>query len=202
MPVTLDNYEGASSNREYKFKRAVRSFLSCIYPAADCELIIISDGCSKSEQIYQEVFSKQKNIRFYKIEKQELFSGNVRQYGIDKAKGKYILYLDSDDVIGEFHLSTIKEQLSIYSQPNWVFYDDLIVKSVTSILKKKVSLEKGSIGTSSICHKNDLQGISWKGCDGYGHDWLFVSKLIKHSKPIKIKTPSYFIHHIPNILDS
>lgn len=202
MPVTLEDYEGAGKNREYKFKRAVRSFLSCIFPANECELIIVSDGCSRSEEIYNENFKKKINIRFLKIDKQTTFSGNVRQFGIDNARGKYILYLDSDDVIGDSHFITIKKELDSYKEPKWVYYDDFIVKNITMLALKKVSLEKGSVGTSSICHKKDLPNVSWSGCDGYGHDWEFIKKLIDaEPNPQKIKTPYYFIHHIPNLID-
>lgn len=199
MPVYLGDYDGAAKGREEKFKRAVRSFLQNIFN--ESELVIVSDGCDEAENIYNSVFSKYKQIKFYKIPKQPLFSGVVRQYGLEKSTGKYIAYLDSDDVIGEWHLYKIYQELKRFRYPEWVYYDDFIVSDIRNIAKKKVSLKHGSIGTSSICHKRDM-GVSWDGCDGYGHDWIFVKKLIEASpNPIKIETPQYFIHHIPNSVD-
>ena len=200
MPVTLSEYEGSSSNRAEKFKRAVKSFLGNIFPAAQAELIIVSDGCDESEQIYLQKFQKS-NVKFFKMEKQPLFSGNVRQHGIDNAEGKYILYLDSDDVLGEMHLDTVRKALISAKEPAWTYFDDYIVKSFSSISLKSVSLKHGSVGTSSICHKRELN-VSWVGCDGYGHDWTFIQKLMAINRmPIKSPTPYYFIHHIPSLVD-
>jgi glycosyltransferase involved in cell wall biosynthesis len=148
MPVYLGDYEGAAKGRAEKFKRAVKSFLANIYN--ESELIIVSDGCDESENIYNTLFSKYKQIKFYKIPKQPLFSGNVRQYGLQKSTGKYIAYLDSDDVIGDWHLYKIHQGLKRFNYPEWVYFDDFIVYSLSNIYRKKVSLNHGSIGTSSI----------------------------------------------------
>jgi len=201
MPVTLEMYEGAANNRVEKFRRAIKSYLGTIFPADKRELIIVSDGCSLSEAIYKEEFSKHKDIKFYKIDKQPLFSGNVRQYGVEKSLGEYILYLDSDDVLGEWHLDNIHRGLKVNGFPDWCYYDDYIVRGLRDIILKKVSIKHGSIGTSSICHKR-LSEFTWDGCDGYGHDWTFIQKLIEHNnKPPKVIKAQYFIHHVPNQVD-
>lgn len=201
MPVTLANYEGGANHRADKFKRAVKSFLSNVFSSDNVELIIISDGCDEAEAIYNQDFQRYKNIKFFKIEKQPLFSGNVRQFGIEQAEGEYILYLDSDDVLGEMHFDIISRQLKSANKPLWCYFDDYIVYGIKDIVKKKTRLEHGSVGTSSICHKKKI-GVSWEGCDGYGHDWKFIQKLIEINKyPTKIVSPQYFIHHIPKVID-
>jgi len=201
MPVTLEMYEGAANNRVEKFRRAVKSLLTNLFPDAHRELIIVSDGCELSEAIFKDEFSMYKNLRFYKIPKQPLFSGNVRQFGLNKSRGEYILYLDSDDVIGEWHLTNIQRGLKANSFPDWAYYDDYIVRGIRDIALKKVYIQHGSIGTSSICHKR-LPEFTWEGCDGYGHDWTFIQKLMKHNnKPPKLAKAQYFIHHIPNLVD-
>lgn len=201
MPVTLQEYEGSAKNREEKFKRAVKSFLNTIFDSNQSELIIVSDGCDKAEKIFNTQFSKYKNLTFFKIKKQQLFSGFVRQFGIENSKSDYILYLDSDDVLGEWHLYNIYKGIVQNNYPDWVYFNDYIVWSLNNIAVKNVSLQYGSIGTSSICHKR-LDEFNWEGCNGYGHDWVFIQKLLnKNNKPPKIKDAQYFIHHIPNVID-
>jgi len=94
MPSFLGQYPDCASDRKKKFRRAVNSYLSQDYQ--DKELIIISDGCSETVNLVKN-FYQQKHIHLIEIKKQPLFSGNVRQAGINVAKGEIITYLDSDD---------------------------------------------------------------------------------------------------------
>jgi len=67
------------------------------------------------------------------------------------------------------------------------------------IIPKDVKLEHNSIRTSSIAHRNKIL-LSWRGCNGYGHDWKFVQRLMKYYKSSKkIYGAEYYICHIPNI---
>jgi glycosyltransferase involved in cell wall biosynthesis len=197
MPVTCQQYEGAATSRSEKFINAVNSFLAGLYPSSYCELIIISDGDKIAENIYNDKFKNAPNIKFKKIEKQvPNFSGSVRQAGIELAVNDFICYLDSDDEFGIEHLLKINAQLNIYKSYDWFYFDELVNGNVL----KKVKVQHGSIGTSSLVHKRSLD-VSWAGCDGYGHDFVFVQRLVAASKNyVKIDRPQYFIMHIPNIL--
>ena len=202
MPSFLGEYEGCATNREEKFIRAVNSFLSNNYE--DKELIIVADKCTKTKELVEEHFTKEISDGIIKLEfvakKQKLFSGNLRTIGIEKAKGNYIVYLDSDDILGDKHIKSIAEQIKS-NKLDWGYYNDFIYLD-EGLQTKTVQLQKDSIGTSSIFHKNLPTQINWKNCDGYGHDWLFVQKLIKFSKNYdKIYGASYIICHIPNLID-
>jgi len=199
-PSFLGDYEGCALNREDKFIRAVNSFLGNSFP--NKELIIVSDGCDITTNLVRTNFKEyieSKVIRLVLLKKQKLFSGNLRTEGIKHAKGDYIIYLDSDDMLGKNHISTIAEQVK-QNNTDWGYYNDFIY-SENGLVKKEVSLIKDSIGTSSIYHKK-AKGIDWSGCDGYGHDFMFIQKLIKWSKHnAKIFGASYIICHIPNSVD-
>jgi len=195
MPVTLADYPGAATERKKKFIRAIDSFRLQLF--TDAELIIVSDGCKKAQKVYQDLYSDIPNIHFSLIKKQPLFSGAVRDSGIKQAKGEYVCYLDSDDCIGHTHLLNIDDQLTKKGNPQWAYYDENIGLGLTNYGLKRVKPEYLKIGTSSIVHKNGL--ASWEGCDGYGHDWAFVQRLIKVCSGKKIKDAEYYICHFSGV---
>jgi len=199
MPVFLGNYQNSASNKEYKFSRAVESFLNQTYQ--NKELIIISDGCKISEQIYFDKFSNIDTIKFIKIEKQPLFSGNVRNTGLKTLTGQcgIVTYLDADDTIKPHHLFTIVENFN--DNIDWLYYDD-VINTVPNEIMRHVELKPAKIGTSNLAHEiNDK--FNWVGCNGYGHDWTFINtKLMKSNKYKKIKNTGYVVHHIPRFIDN
>lgn len=201
MPSYLGEYEGCASDRENKFIRAVSSFLeSSLY---EKELIVVGDNCEITERVLHEYFKHEVNIGrivFYQFpKKQKLFSGSLRSKGIELASGEYICYLDTDDILGKGHLLSILSQVKI-QELDWAYFNDFI-NSDAGLISKNVELIKDSIGTSSIIHKNNKK-INWDKCDGYGHDFKFVERLIRWSnKKDKIYGASYIICHIPNQID-
>ena len=201
MPSFLGEYDGCASDRENKFIRAVHSFLeNSLY---DKELIVIGDNCEITDKLLNEYFQHELNIgriKFHQFrKKQKVFSGSLRSKGIELALGDYICYLDTDDIIGKNHLSSIFNQVKTQSL-DWAYYNDFI-NSDAGLITKKVELKKDSIGTSSIIHKKDKK-INWDKCDGYGHDFKFIERLIKWSdKKDKIYGGTYIICHIPNQID-
>lgn len=202
MASFLGEYEGCASDRENKFVRAVHSFLSNKYE--NKELIIVGDYCNLTRQLLENNFSSEilsGLIKFYNFnKKQKLFSGDLRTKGIELATGDYIIYLDSDDMFGDAHISSIVNQVKV-NKTDWGYYNDFIW-SPTGLQTKYVNVEKNSIGTSSIYHKN-VKGLNWKNCNGYGHDFMFIEKLLKWSKNYdKIYGTSYIICHIPNVIDN
>ena len=152
MASYLGDYPGRTSNPEQKFIRAVKSFLSQTYE--NKELIIVADGCDVTERLYNENFSTIENIKFIKIPKQPIYGGEIRNAGIDIATGEIISYLDNDDVLGKTHLATIMNEFT--DDIDLMYYDDYLVLS-PDFKKLHLRLNEtryGSIGTSSITHKN------------------------------------------------
>jgi glycosyltransferase involved in cell wall biosynthesis len=201
MPSFLGEYDGCASDRENKFIRAVYSFLeNSLY---DKELIVVGDNCSITENVLNEYFKHELNIgriKFYQFsKKQKLFSGSLRSKGIELALGDYISYLDTDDILGKGHLLSIYNQVKSQDL-DWAYFNDFI-NSEAGLITKKVELKKDSIGTSSIIHRKDKK-INWDKCDGYGHDFKFIERLIKWSNnKDKIYGGTYIICHIPNQID-
>lgn len=62
------------------------------------EIVVVDDGSKDcSEDIIKEYQTKYKNIEYYK--KAHTGVADTRNYGIEKAKGDYIFFVDSDDYI-------------------------------------------------------------------------------------------------------
>ena len=97
MPSYLGDYPNSATDKEDKLIRAIESVLQQTYK--NWELIIIADGCDKTINLLKKYFKtidKNKDIVLYLVPKQKIWSG-VRNFGIQKATGDYIIYLDIDD---------------------------------------------------------------------------------------------------------
>ena len=83
-------------NVEKYLKKCVESIINQTYK--NIEIILVDDGSSdKSGDICDEYKKLDNRIRVYHKENGGL--SDARNYGIDKAKGKYIGFIDSDDYI-------------------------------------------------------------------------------------------------------
>ena len=81
-------------NRESFIVKTIQSLLSQTY--LNFELIIIDDGSTdNTEQVVKKI--QDKRIKYYKKKNAE--RGAARNYGTNKAKGGYIIFLDSDDLL-------------------------------------------------------------------------------------------------------
>lgn len=64
----------------------------------ELEFIIVNDGSTdNTEEIVKKI--KDKRIKYFKNKNQGI--GKTRNFGISKAKGKYIMFLDSDDYLDD-----------------------------------------------------------------------------------------------------
>ena len=196
MPAYLGSYKGAAANRESKLIRAVKSVLNQTF--TDFELVIVADGCPKTIEIIKKNFTDSR-ISLYSIKKRPLWSGRVRNTGIEKAKGDWICYLDIDDMFGTNHLQILSENL----KGDWIWFNDL-----TYTLETKSFLEvhedintRGKCGTSTIAHKRSMKS-RWLENGNYHHDWYFIQSLKNSSKDYhRGQTAEYLICHLPNLLD-
>lgn len=197
MPVLLEHYEGASDKREYKFIRAVASFLNQSYD--NCELIVISDGCSKSIEILNSKFPKQlksgliKLVEIPKPEKRELFVGAIRQKGIDIATGDIICNLDSDDTFLFNHLSNIAVT---FGNADWAYYGYYHkLDTLSDKYERYVAGDKNNLCTGNIVWRKSLN-VTWVGADGRQDNKYFIKQLIeKYPNNKQIYGCGYNVHH-------
>lgn len=138
MQSYLGEYPGSRTDSAEKFKRAVKSFQNQLYK--NCELIIVSDGCIKTQETYFSEFKTDPNIKFIFVDKDapnmyekneqghKYYRGFPRRVGVGAATGTLITYMDSDDfLLPEFTLKllfvyNINTELSWWINSDW--YDN------------------------------------------------------------------------------
>ncbi len=86
-------------------ERAIESAINQKNTKIDYEIIVVNDGSTDN---IDEIISKYENrIKYYKKENGGL--SDARNYGVEKAKGEYIIFVDGDDYISTSLLSDIEE---------------------------------------------------------------------------------------------
>ena len=136
-------------NREKLLPRAIESVLA--QTKQDFEIIVVDDG---SQDNTKELVKKYKTIRYYVKEHEGVAA--AKNFGIYKAKGEFITFLDSDDAYLPQHLKTRKEFLKEYDivyngfktigneyvpdyfNPDKLIHVNKIVLGATFFIKKQV----------------------------------------------------------------
>ena len=112
----------------------------------DIEIIVVNDGTKdNSQKIIDKYVKKYKNVKSYIKENGGLSS--ARNYGIKKAKGEYIAFVDSDDYV---ELDTYERLYNkaktndfdmVVCNLNYV-YDDHIEKASSNLYKDVFSIDE------------------------------------------------------------
>lgn len=88
-------------NRATHIVTAINSILHQRF--SDFEVIVVDDGSTDdTPRIVSEILNKNSSIKYFRKENEE--RSIARNYGILKATGKYVAFLDSDDIVYENHL--------------------------------------------------------------------------------------------------
>ncbi|MBE6785490.1 MAG: glycosyltransferase [Ruminococcaceae bacterium] len=105
----------------------------CNQSLKEIEIICINDGSTDNSLNILEVFAQRDARIFVHTQKNEGVSC-ARNVGIGLAKGRYIYFMDSDDVLAENALSSLfekaeKEKLDVLYLDADVFFDDVSMKN-------------------------------------------------------------------------
>lgn len=83
----------------YKGKKYIQQTVASVtsQPYKNIEILLINDGSpDDGDEVCQALAAKYPNIRYFKKENEGI--GATRNFGIDRATGEYIAFLDQDDV--------------------------------------------------------------------------------------------------------
>lgn len=186
----------------------------------DYELILIDDGSlDKSGEICEQYAMK--DSRIVVVHQKNGGVSAARNKGIDKAKGRYITFIDSDDSVENNYLSsmyTISEDIDLviggikHIEINGNEYDELYSKNQSLMeLKRDILLEmiqNGSIkyAVSKRFNRNILleKNIRFDCSMNLSEDTLFVANYLCTCKCVKYigKTVYRYYRHNENTLSS
>ncbi len=105
------------------------------------EILLIDDGSpDRSGELCDRLTEKHEQIKAFHKPNGGLSS--ARNYGLDRATGKYVLFVDSDDVIEPDTLKKIAEALGQFDEVDAVFFDGVEDDGIHQDPMRRVPLEQ------------------------------------------------------------
>lgn len=189
-------------NREKTISRAINSILHQSY--ADYEVIIIDDGSMDNTEGIVKTFNNP-IIKYFKTE--NFGVAHARNYGITKANGNYIGFLDSDDMMEVNHLQVAYNFIQEKQYPeivhlnfSWgaadkiITYKNSLPKHLPNDIFKKCSLHVNCVFIKNEIAKQNLFNESRPLM--FAEDWDFFIKLaIRFPIHLLDKATSYLVDH-------
>ena len=183
-------------NREALIARALETLLS--QTETDWEALIIDDGSSDGTVNIVNGFIKE-NPDIHLFTQQNQGAGSAKNFGIHKAKGKYITFLDSDDEYKPEHLSFIKSH--ILKNPNIEFIHgtaDIIGNPYVPDFNNPgqiIHLDNCIIGGTFVINRNIITKTGGYSTLKFGDDISFYN-LVRQLKVniAKIDFKTYIYH--------
>lgn len=131
-------------NRAQFISETIQSVLNQTYPYF--ELIIVDDGSTDNTEEITKTF-RDSRIRYYKKNNQE--RAIARNYGIEKATGNYVTFLDSDDQLYKNHFEEALSVIQKNNNPEWLHLGYEIKDEKGTILRQE-NKRKGNINKTLI----------------------------------------------------
>lgn len=184
------------------------------------EIILVNDGSKDgSEKIIQQLVKEDSRIKYYYKENGGIVS--ARNYGLERATGEYICFVDQDDIVKpdmfEVLINDLKQNQADFAQggvSQSLEEEKPVEEEVAAVLKRGTEEYKNSFGAlivrgDAISATNKVDCNIWnkiyrldflrknsmkfqKFLD-YEDDWLFVVEAMKHAKAVTIRRQVIYI---------
>jgi len=146
-------------NSESTLDRCIKSIVNQKY--VNFELILVDDGSiDNSKDVCQKWVAKDSRIKYYFKENEG--AGKARNYGIEKTKGCYIGFVDSDDeILPDMYWKLInklnEENLSIVGCTNYICDNDKVIRDT----KKSGIIEREKLICDVLYQNKYAWGAVW-----------------------------------------
>jgi glycosyltransferase involved in cell wall biosynthesis len=166
---------------------------------ADWELIIIDDG--STDNTFDSIKKYLSDKRISNYYQNNSGAASARNYGLEKASGKFVTILDSDDHYKEEHLQTRHEILQNNPAIDVLHGGCEIIGSelVPDInnTSKMIHLKDCYIGGTFFIKKEILKKVGGFPIVSYGEDYLLMKKLLELNLNIlKVDAPTYVYNRL------
>jgi len=188
-------------NRPDRLGKAIQSVLDQSYP--NIEIVVVNDCGTGAESVIEKLNTR-KNIRYIRHSANKGLAG-ARNTGIHNAQGKYLGYLDDDDLFYPDHVATLVDYLETNqvdvaytdSQEALQVQEGETFRTVKHFLRYSVDFDKELILVQNfvpvLCylhnaHCKDVVGVFDESLRAH-EDWDYWIRMSRH----------YSMHHIPKI---
>lgn len=197
-------------NREQYIEESVQSILNQTYDVSKVQVILINDGSTdNSKEICENIQAKHNNIIC--INQQNVGVSQARNAGIKKAEGKYILFLDSDDILEKNSLRYLIDFFNEhYDEIDLVTYPMMIYENEKAKPKKhyRYKFYKNGTGvydlvenpylgqsTINVIIKNlGEENVLFDKKMGYSEDEAFDTQVLMRKKKIGFCKEAIYIY--------
>ena len=195
-------------NSERYLDKCIHSLLAQSY--TDFEVLLIDDGSTDtSMQICERYRAKDERIKLYRKENGGVAS--ARNYGIDRASGEWVAFVDSDDWVHKDFLKK-RYECAVHKGADVVFCDsELIFKNSREYCQSAKLSAKKSNNVKSwmesrttfswllLIRKSLIDSHNLRYIDGarFGEDFNFSTKIIMYAQKVEhICEALYFYNRI------
>ncbi len=96
-------------NAEKTIKRAIDSILNQEETTLFYEIIVVNDGSKDNTEDVMKQFEQNEKIKYFV--KENTGVADTRNYGVSKASGEYIIFVDCDDYVDTHLLKDIEQYI-------------------------------------------------------------------------------------------
>ncbi|AZA75738.1 glycosyltransferase [Chryseobacterium indoltheticum] len=192
----------------YKGENYIHETLKSVYDQTyqDFEVIIVNDGSERSALDLIEKNSDFKNLKIIHQENQG--QSSARNNGVKSATGKYILFLDCDDLIDKKFLDKTHQILSKNNEiricyTKGKFFEKTDTEWVLQPFNTFDFLIENCIPITALIYKEDFEKVG--GFDtqlNYYEDWDFWISLVEIGAKVHKIDEFLFFYRIRNTTDS
>lgn len=178
-------------NSEKYLKRCIESIVKQKYD--NIEIILINDGSTDNSLKIIEEFMKKDN-RIVLINQENQGVSNSRNRGIEASKGKYIIFIDSDDYILEDYIDNL---MSNANRNRLVVTNFSNIKSgcvsIKQYLKYIITGKIRGVCWGYLFEKEKIKNIRFDNNTSYMEDTIFlVNTILEYYNIVILKENLYF----------